>query len=91
MNGRLRCAGVVEFGGLRAPPARAPFGLLRRNIAALFSDLTYDRTEEWMGHRPATADSLPVIGHQHIGLSGGPKTGRWLAYLSHSASFHSNE
>jgi len=47
-----------------------------------------------MGHRPAPADSLPLIGandaqgksysafgHQHIGLTGGPKTGRIIADL----------
>jgi D-amino-acid dehydrogenase len=45
-----------------------------------------------MGRRPATSDSLPVIGpattcgnahiafgHQHVGLTGGPKTGRLIA------------
>lgn len=94
MNGRLRCAGIVEFGGLNAAPSRAPFALLKRQVKRFFPDLTYSGTEEWMGHRPATTDSLPVIGptpqasnvyvgygHQHIGLSGGPKTGRWLAQM----------
>ena len=94
MNGRLRCAGIVEFGGLEATPSRAPFELLRNNVKRLFPEMTYSRVEEWMGHRPATTDSLPVIGatpnaenvyvgygHQHIGLSGGPKTGRWLAQM----------
>jgi D-amino-acid dehydrogenase len=45
-----------------------------------------------MGHRPAPADSIPVIGpspacgdvlmafgHHHIGLTGGPRTGRLVA------------
>jgi len=95
MNGRLRCAGVIEFGGLNNPPAKAPIKLLKKQMAELFPDLTYDRIDEWMGHRPATADSLPVIGvspnaynifmgygHHHVGLSGGPKTGRWLAKLA---------
>lgn len=94
MDGRLRCAGVIEFGGLNAPASDAPVKLLKKQMADLFPDLTYDRIDEWMGHRPATADSLPVIGvspnannvflgygHQHIGLSAGPKTGRWLAKL----------
>jgi len=64
MEHGLRCAGMVELG----------------NIA-----------EEWMGFRPSTPDSLPYIGqikqtgvfsgfgHQHIGLTAGPKTGRWIA------------
>lgn len=94
MEGRLRCAGLVEFGGLEAGPSRAPFEFLRRNAARVFPDLEYDRIDEWMGHRPATSDSLPVIGraprarnvwlgygHQHVGLTAGPKTGRWLAGL----------
>lgn len=95
MDGRMRCAGVIEFGGLDAPASKAPIKLLKKQMADLFPDLTYDRIDEWMGHRPATADSLPIIGvspkadnvflgygHQHIGLSGGPKTGRWLAKLA---------
>ena len=48
---------------------------------------------EWMGHRPAPSDSLPLIGqvgstrvftgfgHHHIGLTAGPKTGRLIAGL----------
>lgn len=92
MDGRLRCAGVVELGGLKAGPSEAPFRLIEKQAKAAFPDLTYDRIDRWMGHRPSTSDSLPVIGraptapnvwlgygHQHIGLTGGPKTGRWLA------------
>lgn len=94
MEGRLRAAGVIEFGGLEASASRAPFDMLRRQIAQLFPDLTYDSVVEWMGHRPAPADSLPLIGandaelrslsafgHQHVGLTGGPKTGRIIADL----------
>ena len=67
MEGRLRAAGIVEFGGLKKPPQQA-------------------------GHRPATSDSIPLIGkgghcrnawfgfgHHHVGLTAGPKTGRILA------------
>ncbi len=94
MDGRLRLAGVVEFGGLEAAPSKAPLELLRRNAKAAFPGLTWGREEEWMGHRPAPADSIPVIGevpkangafmgfgHHHIGLTGGPKTGRLLAQM----------
>jgi len=92
MEGRLRVAGLVEFGGLKAPASRAPLDMLCRQLRRLLPDLEYDRMDEWMGHRPAPADSLPLIGandrqgrsysafgHQHIGLTGGPKTGRLLA------------
>ncbi|MBL4768920.1 MAG: FAD-dependent oxidoreductase [Rhodobacteraceae bacterium] len=94
MEGRLRVAGVVEFGGLDAPASKAPLELLRKNVRVAFPGLTWSEETEWMGHRPATADSIPVIGeipglsgaftgfgHQHIGLTGGPKTGRLLAQL----------
>lgn len=93
MDGRIRCAGVVEFGGLKAPPSDAPGALLRRQARALLDDrLLYERVDEWMGHRPATSDSLPLVGpvngdgsayaafgHQHVGLTGGPKSGRLIA------------
>ena len=92
MEGRLRCAGVVELGGLKSGSSEAPFRLIEKQAKAAFPDLTYDRIDRWMGHRPSTSDSLPVIGrapaapnvwlgygHQHVGLTGGPKTGRWLA------------
>lgn len=94
MEGRLRCAGIVEFGGLTEERSRAPLELLKRQTLALFPELEYDRIDEWMGFRPSTSDSLPLIGasercpnvwtgfgHQHIGLTAGPKTGRWLAQL----------
>jgi D-amino-acid dehydrogenase len=93
MEDGLRCAGVVEFGGLDAPASSAPIALLRKQVAANFPTLEFSGTEEWMGHRPATTDSLPVIGelsrtgvfagfgHHHIGLTGGPKTGRLIADL----------
>ncbi|WP_299778742.1 FAD-dependent oxidoreductase [uncultured Roseobacter sp.] len=93
MAAGLRCAGVVEFGGLEAGPSKAPFALLRRKIKEAYPALTHSREEEWMGHRPAPADSLPLIGeigqrgvmtafgHHHIGLTGGPKTGRLVAEM----------
>lgn len=89
----LRCAGIVEFGGLEAGPSRAPFALLRKQVKAAFPKLEAASEVEWQGHRPAPSDSLPLIGqvgqtgiytgfgHHHIGLTGGPKTGRLLAQL----------
>ncbi|MBO9420768.1 FAD-binding oxidoreductase [Labrenzia sp. R4_2] len=94
MDGRIRLAGVVEFGGLEAGASAAPIELLKQNIRAAMPDLTWEREVEWMGHRPAPADSIPAIGavpgikgawlgfgHHHIGLTGGPKTGRLLAQM----------
>jgi D-amino-acid dehydrogenase len=93
METGLRCAGLVEFGGIKAGPSRAPIALLRHKTREVFPDLRYDSTEEWLGFRPSTPDSLPLIGeirntgiytafgHQHIGLTAGPKTGRLVADL----------
>ena len=94
MDGRLRLAGIVEFGGLEAGPSAAPGRLLIGNIRKAMPDLTWKDTTTWMGHRPAPADSLPFLGpvpgaagvytafgHHHIGLTAGPKTGRLLAEM----------
>lgn len=94
MEGRLRAAGVIEFGGLDAGPSRAPLDMLRRQVSRLLPSVRYDEIREWMGHRPAPDDSIPLIGpadtrgrgylafgHQHVGLTGGPKTGRIIADL----------
>lgn len=93
MHDGLRCAGIVEFGGLDAGPSRAPLELLLRHVKRTFPALEYQDTVEWLGHRPAPTDSLPFIGeisstrvytafgHHHIGLTGGAKTGRLVAEL----------
>ena len=92
MEGRLRLAGLVEFGGLDAPASEAPYQLLLRKVTAAFPNLQWKGEKRWLGHRPATTDSIPVIGqavpgvyaafgHQHVGLTGGPKTGRVVADL----------
>ena len=91
MDKGLRCAGIVEFGGLSQTMSDAPLKLLRRKVREVFPALTASSEEEWLGFRPAPSDSLPLIGeigttgvfaafgHHHIGLTGGPKTGRMVA------------
>ncbi|MDA7962980.1 MAG: FAD-dependent oxidoreductase [Alphaproteobacteria bacterium] len=94
MRGRVRCAGLVEFGGLGGGPSRAPLALLERVVRRTFPDLRWERKTEWLGHRPAVTDSIPLIGgvsglegmyfgfgHHHIGLTSGPRTGRWLSEM----------
>ncbi|WP_375229262.1 NAD(P)/FAD-dependent oxidoreductase [Roseobacter sp. S98] len=87
----VRCAGIVELGGLEAGPSNAPLALIRRQVRDAYPNMTARNEIEWMGHRPAPSDSLPLIGqigttqvwtafgHHHIGLTGGPKTGRLVA------------
>ena len=91
MKGDLRCAGTVELGGIKIGPSQRPIKLLRRRVAEAFPKMTYDKTEEWLGFRPTAPDSLPLIGqlkesgvytafgHQHIGMTSGPKTGRLIS------------
>ena len=91
MGADLRCAGIVEFGGLSDKISKAPLRLMRKKVHEVFPNLTAQSEEEWLGYRPAPADSLPLIGeigdsgvfagfgHHHIGLTGGPKTGRMIA------------
>jgi D-amino-acid dehydrogenase len=93
MRDGLRCAGILEFGGLDAGPSKAPIELLMRHVKRALPEMTYTDTVEWLGHRPAPVDSLPFIGqvrqtgvytafgHHHIGLTGGAKTGRLIADL----------
>ncbi|KIC36510.1 NAD(P)/FAD-dependent oxidoreductase [Leisingera sp. ANG-M7] len=94
MEGRIRIAGIVEFGGLEAGPSKGPLELLHRNARRILPGVTWKREVEWQGARPAPADSIPLIGevpglsgayvgfgHHHIGLTGGPKTGRLLAQM----------
>ena len=93
MDTGLRCAGTVELADHYAGPSKAPVKLLKNQVAEAFPTLTYSRVKEWMGFRPTPADSTPLIGqigssgiytgfgHQHIGLTAGPKTGRLIAQL----------
>ena len=94
MDGRVRVAGLVEFGGLDAAPRRKPVAFLLRRIKEAMPNRPWREAREWMGHRPAPADSIPFIGevpdfkgaylgfgHHHVGLTGGAKTGRILAGL----------
>ncbi|MBE0406454.1 NAD(P)/FAD-dependent oxidoreductase [Psychrobacter sp. AOP22-C1-22] len=80
MQGGLRLAGTVEYAGLEAPAnmKRAQM-LLQQAQPMLKAPLDTKDSVPWMGFRPSTADSLPVIdkidrvflnfGHQHLGLT----------------------
>jgi D-amino-acid dehydrogenase len=90
----IRLTSGVELAGLHAPP---DFSRIRRLVPAAreaLPGLSGTITREWLGYRPTTPDSLPVIGrsphcdavfyafgHQHLGLTLGPLTGRLVAAL----------
>lgn len=90
----LRLAGSDEFAGLDAAPNYARADALWKNFKSVLPGLREPdaETTRWMGRRPGTPDSLPVIGpsktvsnvwygfgHGHMGLTWGPSTGRLIA------------
>jgi D-amino-acid dehydrogenase len=93
MEGALRVAGTVEFGGLDRAPNESRARLLYDDLAAVFPQARFTGAEGfWMGHRPCLPDSVPVIGpakrlpglwfafgHGHLGLTGSAPTARMLA------------
>jgi D-amino-acid dehydrogenase len=88
----------VELPGTDAPPdwrrARLLLGQGRKLLPGLAAHHDEDRLSVWMGHRPATPDSLPIIGysrasrdvvyafgHGHVGMTSAPMTGKLVADL----------
>ena len=94
MQSGLRLAGTVEFAGLDAEPNWGRADRLVEHARGVFRKIDSGDGSRWMGQRPATPDSLPVIGrsprhpylfyafgHGHLGLTAGPVTGRHIAAL----------
>lgn len=94
MEAGLRLAGTVEFAGLEAKPTWGRADKLLTHASQVFREVDTTGAQPWMGQRPASPDSLPVIaratkhrntfyafGHGHLGLTGGAITGRHIAAL----------
>jgi glycine/D-amino acid oxidase-like deaminating enzyme len=94
MDGGLRVTGNVEIAGLRAPPDERYSRRLAVQAKLLFPELRFKEARYWMGHRPSTPDSLPIVGTAaghpnlflafgsgHFGMTGGPPIGRLVARL----------
>ena len=94
MEGRIRCAGIDEFGGLEAGPSPEGPALLEYWVKRALPAIKWQHTSSWLGFRPTMPDSLPLIGaapkisnaflsfgHHHLGMTAGPKTGRLLAQM----------
>jgi D-amino-acid dehydrogenase len=88
----LRIGGAAEFAGLTAPANYARSRALGRLGASYLPGLRLAGAKEWMGQRPTTPDTLPVIGgsprrpdvfhafgHGHLGLTLAATTGRLIA------------
>lgn len=95
MRDGLRVAGLMELAAETAPPASDRAARLAGIAGQIFPGLDASGGETWMGHRPITPDSLPVIGpaprharvllgfgHGQLGFTMGPLTGEILADLA---------
>jgi D-amino-acid dehydrogenase len=94
MRGGVRITSGSELAALDAPPRPVQLQQVLpavREVVTLGAPLL---AQPWMGSRPATPDGMPVIGpaprhrnlwfafgHNHIGFSTGPITGRIVADL----------
>jgi len=94
MEDGLRVAGTVEIAGLQAPPNEERAKILVQHAKRMFPALSGAKVRYWMGFRPSTPDSLPILGpaaakpglhfvfgHGHFGMTGGPPSGRLVARL----------
>jgi D-amino-acid dehydrogenase len=94
MEDGLRVAGTVEISGLDAPPNEERAKVLVQHAKRMFPALRGEQVRYWMGFRPSTPDSLPILGaapgrpglhlvfgHGHFGMTGGPPSGRLVARL----------
>ena len=90
----LRIGGAAEFAGLAAPANYERAVALVQSARRYLPGLPAEGGMPWMGQRPSTPDSLPVIGrsprhkrvfyafgHGHLGLTQSSTTGRLLAEL----------
>jgi D-amino-acid dehydrogenase len=70
MDNGLRITGIAEFAPIDAPPDYSHCDRLLAQAKCYFPKLDGGGAERWMGPRPSTPDSLPVIGQapRHPGL-----------------------
>ena len=95
MEGSLRMTTMAEFAAIDAPPDHARALRIFKEAAGLIRDLDLKVASRWVGSRPSTPDSLPVIGHSpvapnvlyafghgHLGVTFGAITGRLVAQMA---------
>ncbi|TEA79015.1 NAD(P)/FAD-dependent oxidoreductase [Allopusillimonas ginsengisoli] len=95
MGESIRVAGFVEIAGLDAEPDMSREAALVAHAKRLFPALDTSRKDRfWLGFRPSTPDSLPILGgldnmpglflgfgHGHTGITGAPVSAEILANL----------
>lgn len=92
--GGIRVGGTVEMAGLDAPPDYRRSKITVKRAREALPNLNCEDFTEWMGHRPALPDTVPILsasaktrgvfyatGHGHLGLTYGATTARLMAEL----------
>lgn len=92
--GGIRVGGTVEMAGLHAPPDYRRAKVTVRRAREALPNLACQDFTEWMGHRPALPDTVPILsasartpglfyatGHGHLGLTLAATTARLMAGL----------
>lgn len=90
----IRVGGAVELGGLTLPPNYARSEAMLKKAKQFLPQLKTEGGRQWMGYRPSTPDTLPVIGyssvsnniiyafgHGHLGLTQSAATARLVTQL----------
>jgi D-amino-acid dehydrogenase len=101
MNEGLRVVSTVELARLGRAPRWERVEIIKKRVCKLLPELRRNidtlHSARWMGNRPSTPDSLPVIGlssrsndvvyafgHGHGGMVQAPKTAQIVASLVHN-------
>jgi D-amino-acid dehydrogenase len=92
--GGIRVGGTVEMAGLDAPPDYRRAKVTVRRAKEALPNLQCQDFTEWMGHRPALPDTVPILsasaktrgvfyatGHGHLGLTYAATTARLMGDL----------
>lgn len=92
--GGIRVGGTVEMAGLDAPPDYRRAKVTVKRAKEALPNLTCEDVTEWMGHRPALPDTVPIMsasaktkglfyatGHGHLGLTYAATTARLMGEL----------
>jgi D-amino-acid dehydrogenase len=93
MEPGLRVSGISEFSGLDAPPRYRLADVVLKHAKDLIPDLNPAGANRWMGNRPSTPDSLPIISRSphnpnvlfafgHFGLTLGAISGKLIAEMA---------